>query len=149
MSFAASTCSSGTRSSPTRVRRPAKATRPSNGCLDEMQALWDTNVFGVLSVYQAVLPLLRATSGARIVNVSSDVGPLATNLEAAYAHRRIFGSVYPVSKTTLNALTVAMALELESEGIKVNAVSRGFTQDQSQRIFGRRRPDQDVHPLGG
>jgi NAD(P)-dependent dehydrogenase (short-subunit alcohol dehydrogenase family) len=36
--------------------------------------------------------------------------------------------VYPASKTTLSALTVAMALELEPEGIKVNAVSPGYTK---------------------
>jgi NAD(P)-dependent dehydrogenase (short-subunit alcohol dehydrogenase family) len=44
------------------------------------------------------------------------------------AYRSIFGPVYPASKTALNALTVAMALELEREGIKVNAVSPGFTK---------------------
>jgi NAD(P)-dependent dehydrogenase (short-subunit alcohol dehydrogenase family) len=37
----------------------AKTTRPSNVSLDEMRAVWDTNVFGVLAVYQAMLPLLR------------------------------------------------------------------------------------------
>jgi NAD(P)-dependent dehydrogenase (short-subunit alcohol dehydrogenase family) len=36
--------------------------------------------------------------------------------------------VYPASKTALNALTLAMAIELESTGIKVNAVSPGFTK---------------------
>jgi NAD(P)-dependent dehydrogenase (short-subunit alcohol dehydrogenase family) len=35
---------------------------------------------------------------------------------------------YPASKTALNALTLAMAIELESEGIKINAVSPGFTK---------------------
>ena len=80
------------------------------------------------SVYQAMLPLLRATPGARIVNVSSGVGSLTTNSDPAYAYRAIFGPVYPASKTALNALTVAMAIELEKEGIKVNAVSPGFTK---------------------
>jgi NAD(P)-dependent dehydrogenase (short-subunit alcohol dehydrogenase family) len=106
----------------------ARSTRPSNVSLDEMRAVWDTNVFGVLSVYQAMLPLLRATPGSRIVNVSSGVGSLSTNLDPAFPYRGIFGPVYPASKTALNALTVAMALELESEGIPVNAVSPGFTR---------------------
>jgi len=106
----------------------ARATRPSNVSLAEMRAVWDTNVFGVLSVYQAMLPLLRATPGARIVNVSSGVGSLATNLDPAYAYRGIFGPVYPASKTALNALTVAMAIELEPEGIRVSAVSPGYTK---------------------
>lgn len=106
----------------------AKTTRPSNVSLEEMRAVWDTNVFGVLAVYQAMLPLLRQTPGARIVNVSSGVGSLTMNSDPAFPYRGIFGPVYPVSKTALNALTIAMALELEAEGIKVNAVSPGFTK---------------------
>jgi NAD(P)-dependent dehydrogenase (short-subunit alcohol dehydrogenase family) len=110
------------------VEEYSKTTRPSVVSLDEMRAVWDTNVFGVLSVYQAMLPLLRATPGARIVNVSSGVGSLTATSDPAYPYRAIFGPVYPASKTALNALTVAMALELEPEGIKVNAVSPGYTK---------------------
>ena len=110
------------------IEEYAKTTRPSNVSLDEMRAVWDTNVFGVLAVYQAMLPLLRETPGARIVNVSSGVGSLTTNSDPAFPYRAIFGPVYPASKTALNALTLAMALELEPEGIKVNAVSPGFTK---------------------
>jgi NAD(P)-dependent dehydrogenase (short-subunit alcohol dehydrogenase family) len=106
----------------------AATTRPSNVSLDEMRAVWDTNVFGVLAVYQAMLPLLRETPGARIVNVSSGVGSLTTNSDPASPWRSIFGPVYPSSKTALNALTVAMAIELEPEGITVNAVSPGYTR---------------------
>src|SRR6202051_3597143 len=107
------------------VEEYAKTTRPSNVSLDEMRAVWDTNVFGVLAVYQAMLPLLRKTPNARIVNVSSGVGSLTTNSDPAFPWRSIFGPVYPASKTALNALTVAMAIELEAEGIKVNAGSPG------------------------
>ena len=110
------------------VEAYAKTTRPSNVSLEEMRAVWDTNVFGVLAVYQAMLPLLREAPHARIVNVSSGVGSLTTNSDPAFAYRSIFGPVYPASKTALNALTVAMAIELEKEGIKVNAVSPGFTK---------------------
>ena len=110
------------------VEEYAKSVRPSNVGLDEMRAVWNTNVFGVLSVYQAMLPLLRKTPGSRIVNVSSGVGSLTTNSNSAFPYRAIFGPVYSASKTALNALTVAMAIELGPEGIKVNAVSPGFTK---------------------
>jgi NAD(P)-dependent dehydrogenase (short-subunit alcohol dehydrogenase family) len=110
------------------VAEYAAKTRPSNVSLDEMRAVWDTNVFGVLAVYQAMLPLLRETPGARIVNVSSGVGSLTTNSDPASPWRSIFGPVYPSSKTALNALTVAMAIELEGEGIRVSAVSPGYTK---------------------
>ena len=110
------------------VQDYAATTRPSNVALDEMRAVWETNVFGVLSVYQAMLPILRATPGARIVNVSSGVGSLGRNADPGFAYRQIFGPVYPASKTALNALTLAMAIELEPEGIRVNAVSPGYTR---------------------
>ena len=85
-------------------------------------------MFGVLAVYQAMLPLLRDSSDGRIVNVSSGVGSLTHNADPAFPYRAIFGPVYPASKTALNAMTLAMAIELEPTGIKVNAVSPGFTK---------------------
>ncbi len=110
------------------VEEHAARTRASNVPLDEVRAVWETNVFGVLAVYQAMLPFLRKAPNARIVNVSSGVGSLTTNSDPAFAYRAIFGPVYPASKTALNALTVAMAIELEPEGIRVNAVTPGFTR---------------------
>jgi NAD(P)-dependent dehydrogenase (short-subunit alcohol dehydrogenase family) len=110
------------------IEEYARTTRPSCVSLEEMRAVWDTNVFGVLAVYQAMVPILRDTPGARIVNVSSGVGSLTANSDPAYAYRAIFGPVYPASKTALNALTVAMAIELATDGVKVNAVSPGFTK---------------------
>ncbi len=110
------------------IEEHAKSTRTSNVPLAEMRAVWDTNVFGVLAVYQAMLPLLRESSDARIVNVSSGVGSLTRNADPAFQYRRIFGPVYPASKTALNAITLAMMIELEGTDIKVNLVSPGFTK---------------------
>ena len=103
-------------------------TRASNVSLDEVRAVWETNVFGVLAVYQAMLPLLRQSLDARIVNVSSGVGSLAENADPASPRRPLFGPVYPASKAAFNAMTLAMMVELESTGIKVNLVSPGFTK---------------------
>ena len=66
------------------VEEYAKSTRPSNVSLDEVRAVWETNVFGVLAVYQAMLPLLREAPAARIVNVSSGVGSLTRNADPAF-----------------------------------------------------------------
>jgi NAD(P)-dependent dehydrogenase (short-subunit alcohol dehydrogenase family) len=118
------------------VAEYARLTRPSNVSLDEVRTVWETNVFGVLAVYQAMLPLLRKAQHARIVNVSSGVGSLTMNSDPAYHYRSIFGPVYPASKTALNAMTLAMAIELESEGIKVNAVSPGFTKTNLNNYTG-------------
>ena len=104
------------------------ARHPSNASLDEIRAVWEVNVFGVVAVYQAMLPLLRESPDARIVNVSSGVGSLTTNADPAYPYHAYFDPIYPASKTALNAMTLAMMIELESTGIKVNLVSPGFTK---------------------
>lgn len=95
--------------------------------LDEVRTVWETNVFGVITVTQAVLPLLRKSNAARIVNVSSGLGSLTWIADPACWARENFGVVYAASKTALNAITLAFAIELEKENIKVNAVSPGFT----------------------
>ncbi|RYG38276.1 SDR family NAD(P)-dependent oxidoreductase [bacterium] len=102
-------------------------TRASIVSMEEVRAVWETNVFGVLAVYQAMLPLLRESSDARIVNVSSSVGSLALNADPNGAYRPMYSPVYSASKTALNGITLAMMVELESTGIKVNLVSPGFT----------------------
>ncbi len=118
------------------VEEYAKSTRPSTISLDEVRAVFETNVFGALAVYQAMLPLLRQAPAARIVNVSSGVGSLTMNSDPTSRTRPNFGPGYAASKTALNAMTLAMAIELESTGIKVNAVSPGFTRTNLNNYTG-------------
>jgi NAD(P)-dependent dehydrogenase (short-subunit alcohol dehydrogenase family) len=115
-----------------------KSTRPSVVPLDELRAVFETNVFGVVAVTQAMLPLLREAPAARIVNVSSSVGSLTRNSDPTFPYRPIFGPVYPASKTALNAMTLAMAIELESTGIKVNAACPGYTKTNLNNYRGTR-----------
>ncbi len=119
------------------IEEYSKKTRASVVSLDEVRAVWETNVFGALAVYQSMLPLLREAPHARIVNVSSGVGSLTANSDTNFPYRSIFGPVYPASKTALNAMTVAMAIELESTGIKVNAVSPGYTKTALNNYSGK------------
>jgi NAD(P)-dependent dehydrogenase (short-subunit alcohol dehydrogenase family) len=119
---------SNTRKGSLSLQEYAEVTRASNAPLDEVRTVWETNVFGVLAVYQAMLPLLRESSDARIVNVSSAVGSLTSNADPTYPYHTMFGPVYPASKAALNAITLAMMVELKSTGIKVNLVSPGFTK---------------------
>jgi len=119
---------SNTRKGSLSLQEYRKITLPSIVSLDEIRAVWETNVFGVLAVYQAMLPLLRESSDARIVNVSSGVGSLTSNAEPSHPYHVSYSPVYPASKAALNAITLAMMIELESTGIKVNLVSPGFTK---------------------
>jgi NAD(P)-dependent dehydrogenase (short-subunit alcohol dehydrogenase family) len=118
---------SNTRQGDLSLLQYAQISRASSVSLDEVRAVWETNVFGVLVVYQAILPLLRESSDARIVNVSSGLGSLASNADPAYPYRAFFSPVYSASKAALNAITLAMMIELESTAIKVNLVSPAFT----------------------
>ena len=94
--------------------------------LDEVRAVFETNVFGVIAVTQAMLPLLREAPAGRIVNVSSTSGSLAWNSDPANPHRKMFGT-YSASKTALNAITLAFAADLDSTRVKLNAACPGFT----------------------
>lgn len=106
----------------------AKLAVASKVSIDEVKQIWETNVFGVLAVYQAMLPLLREAPAGRIVNVSSGVGSLTRTMDPANGYRKMFAPGYSASKTAMNAMTIAMAVELEGTAIKVNAVSPGFTK---------------------
>ncbi len=106
----------------------AKLARASTVSIDEVRAIWETNVFGVLAVYQAMLPLLRAAPWGRVVNVSSGVGSLTRNADPAFAYRAMYAPGYAGSKTALNGITLAMMVENEGTSIKVNLVSPGFTK---------------------
>ncbi|MGI3784144.1 MAG: SDR family NAD(P)-dependent oxidoreductase [Janthinobacterium lividum] len=101
--------------------------KASTASLDEIRAVRDVNVFGVLAVYQAMLPLLRESSDARVVNVSSGVGSLASNADPSFPYHSVYGPVYPASKAAENALVLAMMIELEDTDVKVNLVSPGCT----------------------
>jgi NAD(P)-dependent dehydrogenase (short-subunit alcohol dehydrogenase family) len=104
------------------------STRASVASLDEVRAVWETNVIGPLAVYQATLPQLRKSKAARIVSVSSGMGSLTSILDKNFPFRAGYTPVYGASKAAMNAMTVAMALELENEGIKVNVVTPGYTK---------------------
>lgn len=115
--------------------------------LDEVKAVFDTNVFGVLAVTQAMLPLIRSSSTGRIVNVSSGVGSLTLNSDPNFPFRPYFGVTYPASKTALNALTLALAIELESTGIKVRAASPSYTATAINDFEGTDSVEVGARPL--
>lgn len=102
--------------------------KASTAPLDEVRAVWEVNVFGPLAVYQAMLPLLRESSDARIVNVTSAMGSLTTMSDPNFAYHSSFEPIYSASKTALNAVTLSIMTELETTDVKVNLVSPGFAK---------------------
>jgi NAD(P)-dependent dehydrogenase (short-subunit alcohol dehydrogenase family) len=105
--------------------------------LDDVHTVFETNVFGIIAVTQAMLPLLRQAPAARIVNVASSGGSLTLNSDPTNHHRAMFGT-YSASKAAANAITVGFAAELESDGIKVNAACPGFTATDLNNFRGTR-----------
>jgi NAD(P)-dependent dehydrogenase (short-subunit alcohol dehydrogenase family) len=89
----------------------------------------DVNVFGAWRVIQAMLPLLRSSPQARIVNVSSEDASIAAMTGGAPA--------FSVSKASLNALTRLLAAELGRDGILVNSVCPGQPADAEHPGTGR------------
>ncbi len=112
--------------SPTQPKAPT-VTPASLVSLEEIREIFETNVFGVIAVTQAMLPLLREAPAGRIVNVSSGLGSLAGVADKTNPYRSVGGASYAPSKSALNAITLAFANELEHTNIKVNSACPGYT----------------------
>lgn len=110
-----------------KVEEVLTANRPSVASIDEMHTVWNTNVFGVVTVTQAFLPLLKNADSPRIVNVSSGLGSLTLMMDSNNPYHSAYDLVYGASKAAMNAVTVAFAIELEDSNIKINAVSPEYT----------------------
>jgi NAD(P)-dependent dehydrogenase (short-subunit alcohol dehydrogenase family) len=96
---------------------------------EQMRRTYETNVFGVVTVTNTLLPLLRRAEAARIVNVSSMLGSLTMAADPQGPFSAWPGAsllAYNSSKTALNALTVMWASALRADGIKVNSADPGW-----------------------
>ncbi|WP_458246933.1 SDR family oxidoreductase [Streptomyces sp. MAI_2237] len=116
--------------------------QPSTASAEHLHEVYATNVFGVLTVTNAVLPLLRRSRAGRIVNVSSTVGSLTLNADLDGGFGAYNLVTYQSSKTALNALTLAYARELRDTPIKVNAANPGFTATDINGHRGHQTPAQ-------
>ncbi|MEO3767302.1 SDR family NAD(P)-dependent oxidoreductase [Streptomyces sp. B8F3] len=99
---------------------------PSDVDVERVRAVFDTNVFGVITVTNAMLPLLRRSPAARIVNLSSHAASLAMTATVGGPLSELPSMAYSPSKTALNALTLQYANELRTEKILVNAAAPGY-----------------------
>ena len=91
----------------------------------DVAATYATNVFGVVRVTQAFLPLLDESDAPVIVNVASGLGSLAVTNDPGRVENTILSLGYPTSKTAVVALSDMYARALP--GYRVNAVDPGYT----------------------
>jgi NAD(P)-dependent dehydrogenase (short-subunit alcohol dehydrogenase family) len=94
----------------------------------DLRKTFDANVFGVVALTQALLPLLKKSEAGRIVNHSSILGSLTLHADPSSPiySTKLFG--YNASKTALNAFTVHLAHALRDTAIKVNSAHPGWVK---------------------
>jgi NADP-dependent 3-hydroxy acid dehydrogenase YdfG len=83
--------------------------------LDDIRAMYETNVFGAVSVVQAALPLLRAQGSGHILGVSSGLGHVTSPVIGYYCS----------SKWAFEAIHESLAAEVAPFGIKVTIIEPG------------------------
>lgn len=91
---------------------------------EDLRKAFEVNFFGTFRLNQRLLPLIRQNGGT-IVNVSTDMASLHFMQHAQYP---LNAFDYNASKTANNAMTVAMAIELNDSNAQVFAVTPGFTK---------------------
>jgi NAD(P)-dependent dehydrogenase (short-subunit alcohol dehydrogenase family) len=93
---------------------------------DRMRTTFETNVFGVVRVTHAFLPLLRRSASPVVVNVSSGLASLTHVSDPGHPAHFYPGIAYPTSKAAVNMLTVQYAKAFPD--MRINAVEPGFTR---------------------
>jgi NAD(P)-dependent dehydrogenase (short-subunit alcohol dehydrogenase family) len=92
---------------------------------DHLRETFETNVFGLVRVTHAFLPLLQRSANPVVVNVSSGLASIAHVSDPASPAYGYPGVAYPASKAAVNMVTVQFAKAFP--GMRVNAVEPGFT----------------------
>ncbi|HEY9008256.1 MAG TPA: SDR family NAD(P)-dependent oxidoreductase [Ohtaekwangia sp.] len=82
---------------------------------EEVRAMYETNIFGALSVIQAALPLLRKQGGGHIVGVSSNLGHVTLPVIGYYCS----------SKWAFEAIHESLAAEVKAFNINVTIIEPG------------------------
>jgi NAD(P)-dependent dehydrogenase (short-subunit alcohol dehydrogenase family) len=108
---------------------------PTTLDLDVVQTVLDTNVFGVVRVTNAMLPLLRRAEAPRIVNLSSTMGSLTLQTGPVMA-------AYAPSKSMLNSITVQYARALAGTNVIVNAACPGYVATDFTGFNAPRTPEE-------
>ena len=115
--------------------------------MEGIRSLFDTNFFGAVETTQIMLPLLRKSSAAAIINVSSEVGSLTMNTSAERPPNWSNFSTYGASKTALNGFTVMLSNELRPQNIIVNSVTPGYTATDLNQFKGFKTVAEGAKPI--
>jgi NAD(P)-dependent dehydrogenase (short-subunit alcohol dehydrogenase family) len=109
---------------------------------ESLRDTYEVNVFGVVTVTNAMLPLLRRSAAGRIVNMSSSFGSLDWMSTPGSPESAPAFLAYRSSKTAVNGLTVVYANLVRDTPIKVNACCPGYCATDMNGRSGPRTPAQ-------
>ena len=101
---------------------------PSEVTVEHLRETYETNVFGVIALTQALLPLLKKSDAGRIVNLTSNIGSLTNQSTSRELKDYSAAVAYCSSKAALNMFTVLLAKELRETNVKVNSAHPGWVQ---------------------
>jgi len=110
--------------------------------MEQVRRTYEINVFGVVAMTRACIPLLRQSAAARVVNLSSPLGSLSLISDPQSPISSLGMLAYSSSKTALNSVTVLYANALRKDGILVNAANPGFTATDLNYHRGHLTPEQ-------
>jgi NAD(P)-dependent dehydrogenase (short-subunit alcohol dehydrogenase family) len=112
---------------------------------DVMREVFETNVFGIVRVLHAFLPLLQRSAAPVVVNVASNLASLSQVADPNHPAYRYPGVAYPASKATVNMLTIQYAKAFP--GMRVNSVEPGFTATDLNRHAGHQTVEQGAEVI--
>lgn len=95
--------------------------------INVFRQVFETNFFGVITVTQTFMDLLKQSAAPRIVNVTSGLGSLTLHNDPNWKYYGVKPAGYVSSKAALNAYTILLANNLLNTPFKVNAVDPGYT----------------------
>lgn len=99
----------------------------STTSIQDIREVFDTNFFGVISVTQTFLDLLKKSESPRISNITSGLGSLTLHSDPSWKYYDVKTAAYGPSKSALNAYTITLAYELKDLPFKVNTIDPGYT----------------------
>ena len=102
---------------------PGNVVAPADATVEEIHAVYETNVYGPIRVTHAVLPLLQAAEHPRVVMVGSGGGSFAVVTDPEQPVSKMHELAYSSSKAALHMLTVRYAQALPA--IKFNVATPG------------------------
>lgn len=101
----------------------------TNGMTSEnLLNILTTNVVAVHNVTQGFLPLLKAGTSKKVINITSTLGSIGMTLNYSDIYKNIPTPSYNISKAALNSLTAQYTIDLKDEGFTFLTISPGHLQ---------------------